>query len=330
MLFTKKETNYIKGIAIILMLMHHLFAFPDRIPHDANIINSLPFIGANVDSYLANFGKICVAIFLFISGYGFAFKNKINFNYSIEKLKKIYFSFWLVFIIFIPIGFIFINNDWSDSTPLKLAKNILGITSNYNGEWWFIRLYVIYVLALPLISRLNYLVLLAIAPLSTLVGYYFESSGGISVILIWLYPFLIGYLSGKETDKLSILIGRVNSTYTTLLCIILTVILFHLFNIFGLILASPLFALAMRNVYRGTTHHKVINNLGSHSMYMWLTHSFFCYYYTPELIYSVKYTPAILILLIFTSYIVSVLLTYIEVMIRDSYTKLKKSLSAVN
>ncbi|WP_222422519.1 acyltransferase family protein, partial [Yersinia rohdei] len=85
MLFTKKETNYIKGIAIILMLMHHLFAFPDRIPHDANIINSLPFIGANVDNYLANFGKICVAIFLFISGYGFAFKNKINFNYSIEK-----------------------------------------------------------------------------------------------------------------------------------------------------------------------------------------------------------------------------------------------------
>lgn len=135
MLFTKKETNYIKGIAIILMLMHHLFAFPDRIPHDANIINSLPFIGANVDSYLANFGKICVAIFLFISGYGFAFKNKINFNYSIEKLKKLYFSFWLVFIIFIPIGFVFINNDWSDSTPLKLAKNILGITSNYNGEW---------------------------------------------------------------------------------------------------------------------------------------------------------------------------------------------------
>ncbi|OWF77582.1 hypothetical protein B4900_16125 [Yersinia rohdei] len=330
MLFTKKETNYIKGIAIILMLMHHLFAFPDRIPHDATIINSLPFIGANVDSYLANFGKICVAIFLFISGYGFAFKNKINFNYSIEKLKKLYFSFWLVFIIFIPIGFVFINNDWSDSTPLKLAKNILGITSNYNGEWWFIRLYVIYVLALPLISRLNYLVLLAIAPLSILVGYYFQSSGGISVFLIWLYPFLIGYLSRKETDKLSILIGRISSTHTTLLCITLTVILFHLFNIFGLILASPLFVLAMRNIYKGTTHHKVINSLGNHSMYMWLTHSFFCYYYTPELIYSVKYSPAILILLIFISYIVSVLLTYIEVMIRDSYTKLKKSLSVVN
>ncbi|HDL6697839.1 TPA: acyltransferase [Yersinia enterocolitica] len=327
MLFTKDETNYIKGIAIVLMLIHHLFAFPGRIPYDANIINSLPFVGVSVDNYLANFSKICVAMFLFISGYGFSFKNKINFSYSIKKLKKLYFSFWLVFIIFIPIGFIFINNDWSDSSPLKLAKNILGVTSDYNGEWWFIRLYVVYVLMLPLISRLNSLTLLVIAPLSTLVGYIFEASGGIFVILIWLYPFIIGYLFGRETDKLSVFIKKINSIYINLLCVTLTVVLFYLFDMFGLILAAPLFIFIVRSFYRGTTHHKVIESLGKHSMYMWLTHSFFCYYYTPEIIYSARHSPLILLLLILISYSVSVILTYIEFTIKNSYAKLKYSLS---
>ncbi|WP_145534968.1 acyltransferase family protein, partial [Yersinia thracica] len=192
MIITKNESNYIKGIAIILMLTHHLFAFPDRVPYDANIINSLPFIGASVDNYLANFGKICVAIFLFMSGYGYSFKNKINFKYSIDKLKKLYFSFWLVFVIFIPIGFLFVSNNWNDSSPIRLVKNIIGVSSDYNGEWWFIRLYVVYVLALPIISRLPPTTLLIISLVSIVIGFFFEQHGGLVVLLIWLYPFLIG------------------------------------------------------------------------------------------------------------------------------------------
>ncbi|EEP92324.1 Acyltransferase 3 [Yersinia kristensenii ATCC 33638] len=76
-----------------------------------NVINSLPFIGWDIDNFIASFGKVCVAMFLFISGYGYSFKNKINFKYSLTKLKKLYFSYWLVFIIFIPIGFLFVNNN---------------------------------------------------------------------------------------------------------------------------------------------------------------------------------------------------------------------------
>lgn len=53
---TKDETLMLKGIAIVMMLSHHLF------PHLPNI-GTLPL-------YLLIFGKVCVAIFVLLSGYG--------------------------------------------------------------------------------------------------------------------------------------------------------------------------------------------------------------------------------------------------------------------
>ncbi|CNH97865.1 Acyltransferase family [Yersinia pekkanenii] len=332
MLFTRNETNYIKGIAIILMLMHHLFAFPERIPPDVNIINSFPFITWDIDNFIASFGKICVAMFLFISGYGYSFKNKISFKYSFNKLKKLYFSYWLVFIIFIPIGFLFVNNDWDDSSPIKLAKNIIGVSSDYNGEWWFIRLYVVYVLALPIISRLNSITLIFMALISLPLGYFSQRMGYnvISMYLAWLYPFISGYVFGKENKKIAGIMKHLNPPFFYSFSFLCIMSFFVTFKTYGLIVTSPLFVMLIKCIYNSTIHHHIINNLGTHSLYMWLTHSFFCYYYTPEIIYSVRYAPLILFLLILISYITSVILDNIEHIIKKLYVKLIECLSSHN
>lgn len=188
----------------------------------------------------------------------------------------------------------------------------------------------VYVLALPLISRLSSLTLLVIVPLSTLVGYILEASGRLFVLLIWLYPFIIGCLFGRESERISTIINRMNLIYINLLYVILTVVLFYLFDMFGLILAAPLFIFIVRDVYRVTIHHKVIEKLGKHSIYMWLTHSFFCYYYTPEVIYSTRHSPLILLALILISYAASIILTYLDLTIKKLYGKLKHSLSLPN
>ena len=70
MFLTREESQEIKGIAILLMLFHHLFAFSDRIP------NGLHY--SNFTVTLAKFGNVCVPIFLFISGYGLAKTKKKN------------------------------------------------------------------------------------------------------------------------------------------------------------------------------------------------------------------------------------------------------------
>lgn len=69
MTFDKRQTNVAKGIAIILMLCHHLF-FND--PKSYDLFSSLCILsnGVPIDSFLADFAKVCVSIFLVLSGYG--------------------------------------------------------------------------------------------------------------------------------------------------------------------------------------------------------------------------------------------------------------------
>lgn len=53
---TKQDTIAIKGIAILLMLWHHLFLSTVEYGVCANSFSSI--------------AKLCVALFLFVSGYG--------------------------------------------------------------------------------------------------------------------------------------------------------------------------------------------------------------------------------------------------------------------
>lgn len=57
---TKQDTAVLKGIAIIAMLMHHLWGCPP--------VGVEPYTG--VLGFLGGVGKVCVAMFLFCSGYG--------------------------------------------------------------------------------------------------------------------------------------------------------------------------------------------------------------------------------------------------------------------
>ncbi|MGL6019539.1 MAG: acyltransferase family protein, partial [Gibbsiella quercinecans] len=56
-----------------------------------------------------------------------------------------------------------------------------------------------------------------------------------------------------------------------------------------------------------------------HSMYMWLTHSFYCYHFAQKAIFYPMYTPLILMLLIAVSYLTSVVLAHIERMIKRPF-----------
>ena len=68
--FSRQDTKALKGVAILLMLMHHLLAFPDRLPIkyqyavSAAALKQLTTVGS--------FGKICVYIFMFLGGLGLA------------------------------------------------------------------------------------------------------------------------------------------------------------------------------------------------------------------------------------------------------------------
>ena len=136
------ETWIIKAIAIIAMLEHHLFY--EHTEFGSTIVN------------IGMIGKICVALFVFLSGYGMTIsfpqnvKGKLNstktFLFTLcKRYAKFYLNYWFVFFIFVPIGiFCFgrpLEAAYGENADLtkSFINDIFGQQSfySYNITWWF-------------------------------------------------------------------------------------------------------------------------------------------------------------------------------------------------
>ena len=172
---SKKQSVMLQGIAIMMMLYHHLFSTPDAL--GISYTSLLSFIGEEAELRLAWFFKICVGMYAFITGYGMVrsyalargqeisenfglFHSKcetgflktlvINYKVSLKKLAQFYlFFYWPVFIIYMAVGFIFFKKEFLIG---EFLLNLLGISSSYNGAWWYVLQYVKMLLTLPVID----------------------------------------------------------------------------------------------------------------------------------------------------------------------------------
>lgn len=101
---TKKQTDITKGIAILFMLLLHLFCTKEwrGLFKPIIMIGNTPLV-----YYLALFGDMCVAMYCFCSGYGLMMGYKSNEKTYIKKnilrLLKLYINFWIILIIFVLI-----------------------------------------------------------------------------------------------------------------------------------------------------------------------------------------------------------------------------------
>ena len=162
---SKEQSKMLQGFAILMMLYHHLFSTPEAL--GISYFSVLNIGGINIELHMAWFFKMCVAVYAFVSGYGlcrrFSDFHQKNRNISIFKclvheyrmvlkqLLGLFLRYWLVFCIFIPIGFIFYNKAFSLS---EFLMNLFGLSSSYNGAWWYMLFYLKALLSLPLIDIL--------------------------------------------------------------------------------------------------------------------------------------------------------------------------------
>ena len=158
--FDVQDSTRIKGIAIILMLAHHLFAFPSWWNDGITAQALFSLFDMDAGLYLGKFGKICVSLFLFLSGFGLyrIFERKGTTDIW-RSVKKLYISYWKIFAIFVPLGyFVFAKLGYAtkfsvvfDSFSMKtLVKDLTGWTYKYNHDWWFIKTYVVCLISFPL------------------------------------------------------------------------------------------------------------------------------------------------------------------------------------
>jgi hypothetical protein len=350
-------TAIAKGLAIVLMVYHHLFAFPDRISavdyKPLMIVGNLP-----LDFLIGDFGKLCVAIFLFLSGLGlyksFQSKHQFNFRQALRRVFNFMLLYWLIFFIFIPMGLQYFDDTIRYTWNTKqFFYNLFALIHTYNGEWWFISVYIELVLIFPFIVKLiekspvfvSYLafICLFVSPFFLHLDDFFPkyelvqiAIDHLSLLLTWQIMFITGVYFAKyslfeKMDQISSKIHLNNKIVFLLLllgCYYFRQYTFKfiietrgpavdgVYNYSDFILAPLVIFSFVKLVQNITILEWLFEKLGKHSTTIWLTHTFFIYYFFQEMSFAPHYSILIVIWVFMLTILVSIGINFLNRIVR--------------
>ena len=265
--FGKDKTAIIKGIAIIFMIMLHCG--------------------------VADVLKLCVGIFTFMVGYGYAFAKKKDWRYSLRHIKKLLIPFWTILFVFtFPVMFVQGNLGGADLWFL----NLIGINSEYNWYSWFVAFYIYCMIIMPFVSKvvdrkpviatLGFVVLAFIMEVGVhAIPNYTENDWTQRLFdcLLCTPCMLLGYLFAHEGWFTKIQIPK--NCFILFLATLIMVIVFVLRSNIGAVAGfgldffyAPLFILAVLivfNLYELPILSRALSVLGEVSVYMWFFHALF-------------------------------------------------------
>jgi len=354
---TKKDSKALYGIAILFMVFHHCFCIPSRLHN-----NYIPVLGNfEFEARIAYIGKLCVAIFAFITGYALAKQSTVNGQcnlverlkdnivLSIKQLLRFYPKFWLVYIIFIPIGILFY--DYSTS-PISLIKSFF-LGGVYNGEWWYVRQYLKFIILFPFfeilifscskhrkqVPKLIVLLLLGITLLLLIRALFWKTIIGEIVrffinhfysdyLIIFLTAFIIAYFNFFEFLNSKIHHPVIWACF--LLLIVISVRYIYVtapgqsdIDVF----LTPFLIFALTNLLhqeRKPSHFCFFLRLmGKYSTFIWLTHTFWLYYYFQKVVLLPKYSILIYVWSVLLSLGTAIILNFVDEKFRKSKLYLK-------
>ncbi len=322
---SRSTGEWLKGIAILLMLAHHLFGLPMLIEPPAQY---WPLIAhAPLEYWIGRFGKICVAVFLLLSGYGFAVgARERGFGYFVVKAWQFLLAYWPYFALAFTVGSLFFQERMANGNlrfptdPAGIVLDALTLKNTMAFEWWFAETYLLLVLLTPLMLRLAgwRLVLLAGACVLFLAGSLMDLKKwdlpvvSLANLLIWQWPWVIGILlAGPLPAWLRRWLASRNLAWVMLAGIAGAFAVVEGFAAFAmtplLIIAAPAFVTALVTLAGQPERAGVLRWLGRYTLGLWLVHPFFCYYFFQSAIYAPRWSVLVYAAL-FTASIAVVLL----------------------
>ncbi len=307
-----RDTNIIKGVALICLLFHHLFFVENGLFYDYYVCNH------GVVNELGKVCKVCVALFVFLSGYGLAKSTKEDISYGkffLHRLSKLMPTFWLIWLLFVPLGVFVFGRTFEvvyvDCIIPKFFLDIFGLINvfgiyGYNATWWFmsciIMLYALFPFLLIITRNRRNLIVLFLVSL----GFLFLPIPYFSSIKYYVIIFIVGiiFAEKKVLSKISNL-GYPFGIWVILLivfvalrCVLPYKPLIDIFVCLSIIMLYN--SLESRNIIFRWLHF-----LGVHSMNIFLFHTFIYAYYFEAIIYSPKNPILIFMLLLCICLIIS-------------------------
>lgn len=324
---SKWITQRIKGIAILLMLMHHFWGFSAWVLPENKKIVLLSIAGYDVEKIIGVGGKICVYIFAFLSGFALYYNQERYKStlYRVKKILSLYLDYWSCLAIIIVIGAI-CREPLPHSTQQVLqaifALNT-GVQSYRTGVVgstfaWYIAFYAEVLLSWgvlrKLLSKLNFSFFVDSAIVVLLIKMVTVALDVLGVLQIWtitqyfyyIQILIIGYLAAKYDvyDRVKrIFDGKKYAACVELFLIGISFCVQTIFNDFIGIptnnVFTPIFVLCVADLLEKHFHGRIatlLDILSSYSMDIWLLHSIF--FMPNRTIQFIAYAPHIGLLII--------------------------------
>jgi peptidoglycan/LPS O-acetylase OafA/YrhL len=290
--------------------------------------------------FSAIIAKVCVAIFLILSGYGLAqsiqHKPMGLWSFYKKRFSYIYLNYWFIAILFVPLGIYYFNRPIAEvfgAYPyLKFFIQMLGyhmyfsdIGLGYNPTWWYISVLVGMYWIFPLVFKaLKRYGLWSFIPALVILVLPQRSYFGISILYLWIFPFMLGiYLALHDGFcRMSTMLSKIGWVrYPVLVVLLVLLILFRLklqgMNmiridaIFGTIIILLVFELTRQSAMleRGLAF------LGEHLFNIFLFHTFIFYLYFKDFIYGFGQPVLIFLVLLVICIAISYMLELIKKLI---------------
>jgi len=334
--FTKRHTNIIKGIAILAMLFHHL-----GLNKELNL-----FDGNGILKIVATQCKVCVSIFLILSGYGLNsslnnngcsnFKDIVKF--SLKHLLKLMISFWTIFIVFIVIGNITRIRGidiYGANKSLNIFIDFMGLadlfsTPTYNATWWFMSLIIILYLILPILK-----LILKRSPIALVIIAMILRNFNVFTIYSDLNRYLIVFCLGMIFSEFN-LFDRLRNLNKSKIDRLIVTIIFLIFGIFSRyklgnlydVVAAFAIIFISNNIFANIKGiNSILGLLGKHSSNIFMLHTFIYKYFFNEYFAKLKYWLLMYIVLIVSSLIISMIIEHSKKAFKEIYKKIKKQVS---
>ncbi len=350
--FSKNNAAALKGIAIIMMLLHHLFRSEDLFKDYE--ISFYPFKEIFIID-MSNFFKICVSIFVFITGIGLSKslenlsrKNGLGkkqvFGWTTDRIIKTLSGYWVIVILSFVICQIIDKRVqtvfFEDGIPYGIVQIIIEFsglrrligTASFNAAWWYMSLAVLFIASVPVFTKLfkkfGYIpVLFSVFAIPRIIGWEYVNSSYIS----FLSPLLLGIIFAEKNLMVkianmklhkNIYVSKVLKLVSETALVVLAYTVYHQLpqKLFWEIRYGVIPVLLICWLYEFFIDLPILKQilafLGEHSLNIFLVHEFIRSYYLKHYIYSFDHFGLVAVMLLASSLLVSVVVELFKKLIR--------------
>lgn len=313
--FSLRDSSRLKGIGIVLMLFHHLFN--DHEEYAGYAIDYAPFTDHRL-TQIAQLGVICVAIFVFVSGYGLtksyrAAQEKNGpgrsvsiLGFALQRWWDLMTQYWVVFaaaLLLQPLGRTLgqAYAGGASSPAVSFASDLFGLsflmgTPTLNPTWWYMTLAILFLFLAPCVNALMDRV--GLLPGLVACAAAAIALGRGNAYCIYTIVLLAGIVCARTEafTKIAELLDTPPKRMAAIAVAVLAeamlmIALLREYTYFGITRALTAFctALLCRLVLTDNALGRALEYLGEHSTNMFLFHNLLYCYYFPGFFFGLHY-----------------------------------------